>query len=81
MPERTYTRTVYTLFTREEMAELLREAHEHCKSEIKVSYHYVGKKRKRPVIARNREGYLRCIKDYINKKVKERAQEVISSME
>ncbi|HDJ94977.1 MAG TPA: hypothetical protein ENG46_01400 [Acidilobales archaeon] len=72
MPTKEYKRVVQTIFTREEMAALLKEAHEHCKTAVKPKYHVIGVKRKRSVIYRPRSEYLACIKNYIQKKIKER---------
>ena len=72
MPKKTYTREVTTILTREEMAELLKEAHAHCKEAVKPKYHQIGVKRKRSVVYRPRSEYLACIKNYINNKIKEK---------
>jgi len=72
MPTKTYTREVTTLFTKEEIAQLLKEAHEHCKREVKPTWHQIGKTRKRGILARPRRQYQECIKRYINQKIKER---------
>ena len=77
MPTKTYTRQVVTLFTREEMANLLKEAHNYCKSKVKPTYHKIGHTRPRSVVYRNRSEYLACIKDYINQKVQERVRSVV----
>ena len=74
MPVKTYTRQVLTLFTREEMARLLKEAHDHCKASVKPTYHKIGRTRQRSVIYRERSAYLNCIKEYINSKVMERVR-------
>ena len=75
MPTKTYTRSVITLFTKDEIASLLREAHNACKTKIKPTYHKIGK-RGRPIIARSRDQYVNCIKEYINSKVAERVKSV-----
>jgi len=72
VPTKTYTREVITLFTKDELAQLLREAHEYCKREVKPTYHHVGKTRKRAIIARPRGAYQDCIKRYINQKIQEK---------
>ena len=72
MPTKTYTREVQTIFTREEMQALLKEAHEHCKREVAPEYHQIGKNRKRSVVYRPRGKYLDCIKNYIHAKIQER---------
>jgi hypothetical protein len=74
MPTKTYTREVQTLFTREEMAGLLKEAHNYCKSKVPRVYHKIGRTRPRSVIFRTRDSYLSCIKEYINQKVQERVR-------
>lgn len=74
MPEKTYMRTVYRLFTREELSEMLKRAHEECKREVPLSYHRIGVKRKRPIIARNREQYLACIRRKIDEEIKKRLE-------
>ena len=76
MPTKTYTRTITTLFTREEMANLLKEAHNVCKTKVKPTYHKIGRSRPRSVVFRSRAEYLSCIKDYINSKVMERVKSV-----
>ena len=79
MPIKEYKREVLTLFTKDELAQLLKEAHEHCKREVKPTYHHVGKKRKRAIIARPRGAYQDCIKRYINQKIQERLGSVGAS--
>jgi len=72
MPTKTYTRTVETFFTKDEMTALFREAHAHCKAAVPATIHRIGK-RGRLVKMRPRSEYLACIKEYINRKVMERA--------
>lgn len=74
MPEKTYTRLVYRLFTREELADLLKRAHDHCKKAVKLTYHRIGKARKRPIIARDRSEYMACIRSYIDSEIKKRIE-------
>jgi len=69
---KTYTREIRRLFTKDEVASLLRDAHNYCKANLKVTYHPIGKKRPRNVLAIPRDEYQRCIKDYIMKKIEER---------
>jgi hypothetical protein len=69
---KTYSREVMRLFTKDEVAGLLKEAHAHCKAQIKVSYHGIGRTRRRNVITRPASEYQSCIKEYINKKIQER---------
>ena len=76
MPTKTYTRTITTLFTKEEMTNLLKEAHNVCKSKVKPTYHKIGRTRPRSVVFRSRADYLACIKEYINQKVQERVRSV-----
>jgi len=65
MPTKTYTRTVETIFTREELQSLLKRAHEHCKATVKPIPHRIGRTRRRTVVYRKRDEYLNCIKEYI----------------
>jgi hypothetical protein len=76
MPAKTYTRQVLTLFTREEMASLLKEAHNACKAKVKPRLHKIGRTRQRTVVYRERAEYLNCIKEYINNKIAERVKAV-----
>jgi len=69
---KTYTREVYRFFTREELAELLKRAHEECKKEVPLTVHRTGKKRQRTVITHKKEEYLSCIRRKILDKLKER---------
>jgi hypothetical protein len=71
-PKKTYVREVQTIFTRDEMRELLKEAHTECKKTIPIEPHRIGRTRKRTVLMRRREKYLDCIKSYIHKKLAER---------
>jgi len=71
---KTYTREIYRLFTREELAELFKRAHEECKREVPISLHKIGKKRPRTTISRNRDEYLACIKLKIDEEIAKRAQ-------
>ena len=79
MPKKTYTREVITLFSKDELSDLLKQAHEHCKSVVKAKGHYVGKKRKRRVITRPRAEYQACIKRFIEEKIREREQQVVGA--
>jgi hypothetical protein len=65
MPVKTYTRTVETIFTRDEIKDLLQKAHAHCKDAVKPIPHRIGRTRRRTVKYRKREEYLNCIKQYI----------------
>ena len=69
---KTYTREVMRLFTKDEVADLLKQAHAHCKSQVKISYHTIGKNRKRNVIARPSGEYQSCIRNYINQEIQKR---------
>jgi hypothetical protein len=69
---KTYTREVRRLFTKDEVASLLKEAHNYCKANLKVTYHTIGRKRPRNVLTVPREQYQACIRDYIAKKIQER---------
>jgi hypothetical protein len=73
MPKKTYTREVETLFSKEEMTVLMREAHAHCKNAVKETLHRIGKTRRRTVKMRKREDYLNCIKEFIHRRIAERA--------
>jgi len=72
MPVKQYVREIKHPFTREEMANLLKEAHRACKDKVKATWHPIGQKRKRNVAFRNRAEYLACIQEYIRTKVMER---------
>jgi Mg2+ and Co2+ transporter CorA len=74
MPVKTYTREVPTLLTRDEMRDLLKRAHAHCKTAVKLKRHSIGKKRPRTVVFRSREEYLACIKSFIDKELEEKAK-------
>jgi len=74
---KTYTREVIRLFTREELAELLKRAHEHCKATVGLTYHSIGKARKRNVVMRPATAYRECIKDFINKAVQDKLKGVV----
>jgi len=74
MPVKTYTREVETLFSKDEMSALFKEAHSYCKNAVAPKPHRIGK-RGRLVIYRPRSEYLNCIKNYIQKKVDERVKE------
>jgi len=67
-----YIRVVEHPFTKEEMANLLKEAHNFCKANVKKVYHPIGVRRKRNVYTAPRDQYQACIRDYINKKIQER---------
>jgi len=69
---KTYTREVIRLFTKDEVANLLKQAHSHCKSQVKMSYHSIGRNRKRNVIARPSAEYQSCIREYINQEIQKR---------
>jgi hypothetical protein len=69
---KTYTRTVYRFFTREELADLLKWAHEECKKEVPLTVHKLKGKRARTVVTRKRDEYLACIRNKILSKLKER---------
>ena len=69
MAEAKLVETKYTItrrhpFTFEDIKELLRKAHEHCKKTVPAKPHRVGKA-KRLVISPPRGDYLKCIRDYI----------------
>jgi hypothetical protein len=76
MPTKSYTRQVITLFTRDEVSRLLKEAHDACKAKVKPTYHKIGRTRQRSVVYRERDAYLNCIKEYINNKVMERVKAI-----
>ena len=76
MPVKTYQRVIFRLFSREELAQLFKEAHAFCKRHVPYKLHQIGQKRKRTVISRSREDLLDCIKAYIRDKVVERAKEI-----
>jgi len=69
---KTYTREVMRLFTKDEVGGLLKEAHAHCKAQVKLSYHAIGRSRRRNVVSRPASEYQSCIKEYINKRIQER---------
>jgi hypothetical protein len=69
---KTYTREIRRLFTKDEVATLLKEAHNFCKVNLKPTYHAIGQRRKRNVISVPRDQYQTCIRDYIEKKIQER---------
>ena len=79
MPVKTYTREVIRLFTKDELAQLLKEAHDHCKATVKPTYHHVGRKRPRALIARPRDAYQQCIKQYINQKIQEKLGSIVTA--
>jgi len=62
---KTYTREVRRFFTREELADLLKKAHEECKKEVPLTVHQIGTKRKRTVLMRRADAYRSCIKKKI----------------
>jgi hypothetical protein len=69
MPTKTYTRTVESIFTIEQIKDLLRNAHNHCKTQVKAVPHRIGKSRRRTVIMRRRDEYLNCIRQYIYEQI------------
>ncbi len=77
MPVKTYTVRRVTVFTAEELRELLKEAHEYCNTAVKPKPHRIGK-RKRLVITRPKTEYQTCIKNYIEKKIQEKIGSVVA---
>jgi hypothetical protein len=71
---KTYTREIYRLFTQDEVRSLFKEAHDHCKQQVKRTVHRTPKGR--TVFRRDKTAYLNCIKSYIDSKVQERAREL-----
>jgi len=72
MPTKTYTVKKETFFTKDEMTQLFKQAHQHCQGQVKPTVHRIGK-RGRLVKTRPREEYLSCIKNYINEQVMRKA--------
>ena len=72
MPVKTYTREVWTVFTQEELKDILKQAHEYCKEHVPRVRHKIGRKRQRTVWTRPREQYQQCIRNFIEQKIKER---------
>jgi len=70
---KTYTREVQKLFNRDEIANLLKQAHAYCKANVKMSYHSIGRNRKRNVISRPAGEYQNCVKNYIMQEIQKRA--------
>ncbi len=52
------------ILTRNDMANIIREAHEYCKKNVPIT---VGKRR----LSRSRSDYLACLKQYIRNRVAE----------
>jgi len=65
-----YTVKRLRIVTREELAEMLKKAHEECKAEVKPTYHQIGKSRKRATVSRPAVQYRECIKRKINEYIK-----------
>lgn len=56
--------------SKEQVKSWLKEAHDHCKREVPITRHPVGKGG-RFKWGRNREAYLECIRAYISKKMED----------
>ena len=83
MAEARLVETKYTItrrhpFTFEDVKELLKKAHEHCKKTVKAVPHRVGKA-KRLVISPPRSEYLKCIREYIYAEIEKKVGERVPS--
>jgi 2-polyprenyl-3-methyl-5-hydroxy-6-metoxy-1,4-benzoquinol methylase len=54
--------------SREQLASWIKEAHAECKRKVPITYNPGKKKNK---WSRSREAYIRCIREYMNRKIAE----------
>ena len=53
---------------REQLYAWIREAHQHCKTTVPITYNPNKKGRK---WSRSRENYIKCIREYLNTKIRD----------